>query len=92
MSYKNSSPKKAKNVADYSFEKSPLIYLDCNEYRYIQPYDPNWLTTQTAQASVRSGSCKLSGIAIVKSIGHDKKQVIASPLAFGIPDLYGFSD
>ncbi|MGO8868185.1 MAG: hypothetical protein ACLQME_16960 [Alphaproteobacteria bacterium] len=85
---KNGASKNPEDVTNYSFERSPLIYLDCNGYRYIQPYDPAWITTNTAQATVREGSCILAGIAIVKSIDHSRKQVIASPLTFGIPDMF----
>lgn len=86
---KNGASENPRDVTTYSFAKSPLIYFDCNGYRYVQPYDPVWLTTNTARGSVRSGSCKLAGIAIVKSLNHAEKQIIASPLTFGIPDMLG---
>ena len=43
---KNGGSTDPKNVRQFSFEKSPLIYFDCKGYRYIQPYDPIWLTTR----------------------------------------------
>jgi hypothetical protein len=85
---KNGASRDPNDVRNYSFEKSPLIYLDSHGYRYIQPYDPIWLTTNTAHGRTREGSVKLAGIAIIKAIDHTKKQVIASPLAFGIPNLF----
>jgi hypothetical protein len=88
---KNGTSESTDDVRNYSFERSPLIYLDCNGYRYIQPYDPDWITTNTAQGTVRMGSCKLAGIGIIKVIDHDKRHTIASPLTFGIPDLFGFT-
>lgn len=85
---RNGSNKNIENVRNYSFEKSPLIYLDSHRYRYIQPYDPIWLTTNTAHCTVTSGSTFLAGIAMVKYVDHSKKQVIASPLTFGVPNLF----
>jgi hypothetical protein len=86
---RNGANENRSDVKNYSFEKSPLIYLDCNGYRYIQPYDPYWVTTDTAQSTLRMGSSKFAGIGIIKSVDHARKQVIASPLTFGIPDLLG---
>jgi hypothetical protein len=86
---KNGSSQNPDDVTNYSFAKSPLVYLDCNHWRYVQPYDPIWLTTNTAIGTVRRGSCTLAGIAIVKCVDRRKKQVIASPLTFGIPDIFG---
>lgn len=87
---KNGVPKSINDVTNYSFERSPLIYLDCNGYRYIQPYDPDWLTTNTARGTVRMGTCKLAGIGIIKAVDHESKHAIASPLTFGIPDFFEF--
>jgi len=87
---KNAASKDVADVQNYSFARSPLIYLDSHGYRYIQPYDPVWITTSTAQGTVRSGNCMLAGIAIVKAVNHADREVIASPLTFGIPNLFDF--
>jgi hypothetical protein len=86
---KNGGSERPEDVTNFSFERSPLIYLDCNGYRYIQPFDPMWITTNTARSSVRSGSARLAGIALVKDVDHAKRVVVASPLTFGIPDISG---
>lgn len=85
---KNGASEDPKHVETFSIGKSPFIYIDCHGFRYIQPYDPVWSTTRTAQSTLRSGACTLAGIAIVKSIDLDKNRVIASPLTFGIPDYF----
>lgn len=84
---KNGCSSDPADVTNYSFDRSPLIYLDRNGYRFIQPYDPRWVTTRTAQAALRAGSRIMAGIAIVKEIDCDSRQVIATPLAFGIPQM-----
>ncbi|MBB4120564.1 hypothetical protein [Martelella radicis] len=76
-------------VENYSFEKSPLIYAEAHAYRYVFPYDPIWLTTMTARGSVRQGTAQLAGLGIVKHVDQNKRSVISTPLAFGIPDLLG---
>lgn len=86
---KNGSNTDALFVEDYSFDKSPLIYTDANSYRYVFPYDPVWLTTSTARASMRQGTVQLAGLGIVKNVDHVNKTVISTPLTFGIPDLFG---
>jgi hypothetical protein len=65
-----------------------LIYFDVQGYRYVQPFNPIWVTAGTAQATVRQGYVKLAGIGLIKTVDHTKKVVIASPLAFGIPNLF----
>lgn len=89
---KNGDSTDPNDVRTFSAKSSPYIYLDCRGYRYIQPYDPIWLTTNTAHGTVRRGMCKLAGIAIIKSVDHRNKQVMATPLTFGIPDMFGFYD
>jgi hypothetical protein len=69
---KNGVSTNSEDVKNYSLKKSPLIYLDSNRYRYVQPYDPIWITTNTAHGTVRSGQSILAGIAIIKSIDHAK--------------------
>lgn len=76
-------------VENYHFEKSPLIYFDMFGYRYIFPYDPIWLTTTTAKSDVRSGTCTLAGISLVKRVDHSARHIVCSPLAFGVPDVLG---
>lgn len=39
---------------------------------------------------MRSGTVMLAGIGIVKRVNHGNKQVICSPLTFGVPDIFGF--
>lgn len=89
---RNGANENRNDVANYSFNRSPLVYFDASGYRYIHPYDPRWLTTVTAQATMRSGTTTLAGISIVKSISHQQRQVICSPLVLGIPDVLGFFD
>ena len=86
---KNGAKTERRNVENYSFDTSPLIYTDHCDYRYVFPYDPLWLTTSTARSSVRSGNARLAGIGIVKHVDHEAKVIISSPLAFGVPDLLG---
>lgn len=56
-------------------------------FQCAERYDPRWVTTRTAQAALRAGSRIMAGIAIVKEIDCDSRQVIATPLAFGIPQM-----
>lgn len=83
---KNVHQENSDYIQNYSFEKSPQIYMDRNGYRYIFPFDPAWLTTNTARNI--GGSCTLAGFGIVKSIDHSTKRVIATPLSFGIPSFF----
>jgi hypothetical protein len=85
---KNARSHDKRYIQSYSAAKSPQIYLDSNGYRYIFPFDPIWLTTSTAHSI--GGSEKLAGIGIIKSIDHSAKRVIATPLTFGIPNLFDF--
>jgi hypothetical protein len=50
---KNGKTIDVSDVTNYSFERSPLLYSDEREYRFIFPYDPAWITTRTAAATVR---------------------------------------
>jgi hypothetical protein len=84
---KNGGSENPNDVTSYSFDRSPLIYLDSNGYRYVLPYDPIWLTTNTATGTVRTGVSRLAGIAIIKVIDRARKHIIATPLLFGIPSL-----
>lgn len=86
---KNGAKNHKRYVEEYSFDTSPLIYTEANGYRYVFPYDPLWLTSTTARASVRQGTAQLAGLGLIKAVDYDAKLVIASPLAFGVPDLLG---
>lgn len=86
---KNGANTNKRYVENYSFEASPLIYTDAHDYRYVFPYDPVWLTTTTARATVRQGTAQLAGLGIIKNVDREAKLIIASPLTFGIPDLLG---
>jgi hypothetical protein len=83
---KNAHQVNRDHIQRYSFEKSPQIYVDRNRYRYVFPFDPAWLTTDTALNI--GGSCTLAGVGIIKSIDHSARAVIATPLAFGIPSFF----
>jgi hypothetical protein len=83
---KNVHSDDARQVQQYSFEHSPQIYTDKHRYRYIFPFDPAWLTTNTARNI--GGRCTLAVIGMVKSVDHDKRLIIATPLTFGIPNLF----
>lgn len=76
-------------VKHYSFARSPLIYTDAHKFRYIFPYDPIWLTTNTAYAEMASGTCTLAGFGIVKQLDGSGKAARCTPLTFGVPDLLG---
>lgn len=86
---RNGAQSDPSTVRNYSFSKSPLIYLDAHNFRYVFPYDPIWLTTNTAKSDVRSGTTTLAGIGIVKRVIPAQNTAICSPLAFGVPDLLG---
>jgi len=77
------------DVARYDFNSSPLFYTDLYGARYIFPYDPKWLTTTTAMASMQSGNITFSGIGLVKINSESAKEIIVSPLTFGVPDILG---
>ena len=51
---KNGSSENPKDVETFSFDRSPLIYMDCNGYRYIQPYDPVLASSLALLLSSRS--------------------------------------
>lgn len=87
---KNSSSTEQKFINHYSYDNSPLIYCKSNNYKYIFPYDPKWLTTSTALSNACSGSIKLSGAGIIKKVDHANKQAICTPLVFGIPNFLDF--
>jgi hypothetical protein len=87
---RNGANEDVADVTTFSFERSPLVYFDACGYRYINPYDPRWVTTNTAFGTMREGSVTLAGISIVKIIRHSEKQVICTPLVLGIPDVLGF--
>lgn len=86
---KNGANNDKRYVENYSFDTSPLIYTEAHGYRYVFPYDPLWLTTTTARGSVRQGTARLAGLGIIKAVDDEAKLVIATPLAFGVPDLLG---
>ena len=83
---KNAQSSDIRYVRDYSFKRSPQIYFDSHGYRYVFPFDPLWLTTNTAQCL--GGSTMLAGIGIIKSIDHTAKCAMATPLTFGIPNVF----
>lgn len=76
-------------VQNYSFEKSPLIYCSAHRFKYVMPYDPAWVTTNTAVATMRSGNTTMAGIALVKEVNRTDMTAICTPLTFGVPDLLG---
>lgn len=85
---KNAHSENLRYVRSYSFDNSPQIYLSARQYRYVFPFDPAWLTTNTAQNL--QGRTTLAGVGVVKTVDHLAKQVIATPLAFGIPSMFEF--
>lgn len=75
------------DVRSFNYDRSPLLHFRSGGYRYLFPYDPKWLTSNTAHVHVRSGNHKFAGIAVVRDISHTSKQAICSPLMFGTPNL-----
>jgi len=84
---KGGASENPEDVKNYSFDRSPLVYVDSSDYRYIFPYDPIWVTTGTAHGTMRYGNVKLAGLGLIKIIDHDNKQVIATPLVLGLPNI-----
>lgn len=87
---KNGAASDLDAVENYSFDFSPLIYFDMNGFRYIMPFDPRWATSTTARGTLRSGNCTMAGIGIVKSVNHEEKSAICTPLVLGAPNLLGW--
>jgi hypothetical protein len=83
---KNARSTNVAHVRDYSFKHSPQLYFDSHRYRYFFPFDPIWLTTNTAQCM--GGSLTLAGLGLVKSINHEARHVFATPLTFGVPEFF----
>ncbi|WP_338610463.1 hypothetical protein V6617_08665 [Pelagibacterium nitratireducens] len=77
------------DVETYSYDRSPLVYCKAHGFKYVMPYDPIWVTSNTAVATMRSGNTKLAGIAVVKKVDVEGNLAVCTPLTFGLPDLLG---
>tara|TARA_R110000868_G_scaffold411694_2_gene707597 strand:+ start:6552 stop:7484 length:933 start_codon:yes stop_codon:yes gene_type:complete len=71
-------------IREFDDKKSPHFYIKIGETKFIFPYDPRWITTNTAYSEFRSGTRKFAGIGIVKHVSDDLSGVIVSPLLVGL--------
>lgn len=85
---KNGTTDTVRDVANYSFDRSPLVYTKAHGWRYVFPYDPRWVTTMTARASMRAGRQTLAVLGIVKDADVAAQVAVCTPLAIGVPDLF----
>ncbi|MEO1242767.1 MAG: hypothetical protein AAFX54_12735 [Pseudomonadota bacterium] len=72
-------------VRNFDPKKSPHIYTKIGTTKIILPYDPRWVTTNTAYSDFRSGHTKFAGLGIVKRVSLDASQIVVSPLLIGLP-------
>lgn len=63
-------------------KRGPLVYSKAGDLRLVLPYDPRFLTTNTAVVEMRAGRVRLGGFAQIKY--KDGSDVIASPYFIGL--------
>lgn len=75
------------NYLSGNLSKDPYIYKKFEDWKLVMGIDPMWLTTSTAFSDfiTAGGQNKFSGLALIKSIDYEAKQVVATPLVIGIP-------
>jgi len=68
-------------------KKDPQIYKQLLDFKLILTIDPKWLATTTAFVNFRPSGGKglFSGLATIKQIDFDAKEILATPLIVGIP-------
>jgi hypothetical protein len=70
-------PKDAANL-----KVAPHIYTKHEDTKFILPYDPRFLTTNTAAVEFSSGQVRVGGFALIKKkVG---KEIWATPLFIGL--------
>lgn len=71
--------------------KDPHIYQKIVGWKFIMVYDPAWVTTTTSFSdfSPTGGINKFSGLAVIKRIDSNAREVYATPLVIGIPRSSG---
>jgi hypothetical protein len=71
--------------------KDPLAYADVGRIRLVMPFDPQFVTSNTAVAEFRSGSLTCAGLCQLKSKpgmrDGNKEVLIASPFVLGLEDV-----
>jgi hypothetical protein len=72
-------------LSNFDDKRSPHLYFKEAGVKVILPYDPAWVVTSTAYSDFRSGTTKLSGIGLVKSVSNDNSQIIVTPFILGFP-------
>ena len=67
--------------------KDPHIYTQIADWDLVVQIDQRWITTTTAQTYFRpaGGTVSLSGFARITHVEVERKTVLASPLALGLP-------
>lgn len=75
------------NYLSGDLRKDPQIYKKFGDWKLSMVIDPMWLTTSTAFSDFipSGGQNKFSGLALIKSIDCETKQIISTPLVIGIP-------
>lgn len=74
--------------------KDPLIYIKKGGVRIVMPYDPQYVTTDTAYSEFSAGATQMVGLCVIKRRAHrndpphnpklPKAQYVATPLLLGI--------
>ncbi|MEX2163166.1 MAG: hypothetical protein WD823_02830 [Sulfuricaulis sp.] len=65
-----------------NLKTAPHIYASQRGVKFVLPYDPRFLTTNTAVVEFSSGQVQVGGFAIIKKV--TEKEVWATPLFVGL--------
>lgn len=76
------SRKHANDVDMANLEVAPHIYTKGGRVKFILPYDPRFLTTNTAVVEFSSGQMRVGGFALIKK--KLAKEIWATPLLIGL--------
>ncbi|MCP1538408.1 hypothetical protein [Methylorubrum extorquens] len=74
-----------KLLAKFDARKSPHFYIKSGSSKIIFPYDPAWVTTNTAYCDFTSGRVRFAGLGVVKRIDYSENQIFVSPLLVAFP-------
>lgn len=74
-----------KLISNFDPKKSPHFYIKTESSKILFPYDPKWVTTSTAYCDFRGGHRRFAGLALVKCVSGDLREVVASPLVVAFP-------
>ncbi|MGO9397308.1 MAG: hypothetical protein ACLP19_05600 [Xanthobacteraceae bacterium] len=79
---KSRSARESIQVDLTNLKTAPHIHTKDGSMKFILPYDPRFLTTNTAVVEFSSGQMKVGGFAIIRKITGD--EVCATPLFIGL--------